>query len=121
MAASVQTVGPHAHVAVPQGIIVELFRIIDERAWTALAQVFHTDVTYQRPGAAALEGLAQLTDFCEHVRIITGSHRLEGVLMHEPFGATWGEFVGRTRDGAAVRERFADIYFFEDGKIRRRR
>jgi len=121
MAASVQTHGPHARIVVPRGIIVELFRIIDERAWSALPQVFHTSVIYERPGYAPFEGLAQLTDFYEHIRILIGSHRLEGVLMDEPFGATWGEFIGQTRDGVAVRERFADVYVFEDGKIRRRR
>ena len=43
------------------------------------------------------------------------------MLVDDAFGACWGRFVGKHRDGSDIDVEFADTYEIEDGKIRRRK
>ncbi len=103
-------------------VIMALFRAIDAREWTSLAEVVHTDVTYERPGYDRISGLDDLLRFYRETRIIeSGTHYIEHIVADDRCGASWGKIVGTTKDGADVNEAFSDVYEFEDGKIRTRR
>lgn len=106
----------------PHATITEFFRVVDTANRRALRDVFHRNVVGERPGCSPLRGLDALSDFYEHTRVIEpGTHVLEGVVAEGDHGESWGEFVGRTRDGASVRVRFADVYVFDGDKTIRRR
>ncbi len=49
--------------------------------------------------------------FYREVRIIgSGRHRIERLVVGQEIGACWGRFVGASRDGKPLDERFADVY-----------
>ena len=102
--------------------IAELFRAIDAHDWEALESFFHPDIVYERPGYAPLTGIERLLDFYQHERILaSGNHYIEQIVIEEDHGACWGRFVGVKKDGSAADELFADVYSFEQGKIKTRR
>jgi ketosteroid isomerase-like protein len=103
-------------------IIVDLFHAIDSSDWGILVNLFHPDVVYERPGYAPFKSLERLLHFYQYERIlVSGTHNLEHIVSDGNSAACWGSFVGKKRDGSEVNEMFADVYTFEDGKIRTRR
>lgn len=100
----------------------QLFAAIDSSDWEALAQLFHEDIVYERPGYPPFAGRQRVLQFYRDERIIAaGKHHLEEVVVNDHSGACWGRFVGVLKDGREVDERFADVYVYEDGKIKARR
>jgi branched-chain amino acid aminotransferase len=102
--------------------IVELFRRVDSRNWTALEDSLHEDVVYERPGYEPLVGRDRVMHFYREERVIaSGEHLLEHLLTDPESGACWGRFVGVHKNGTPIDERFADTYLLQDGRIRTRR
>ncbi len=99
-----------------------LFQLIDSRDWDGLQRVFCEDMTYERPGYEPLVGYERVKRFYREERVIaSGTHFLEGVVVHEDSGACWGRFVGVHKNGAKIDERFADAYTFRNGRIKTRK
>jgi ketosteroid isomerase-like protein len=102
--------------------ITELFQAVDSNDWTAMTQIFHDHITYERPGYEPFVGRDRVMQFyCQERVIASGKHHLEQVVVDHDRAACWGRFVGLGKDGSSIDERFADVYSFEDGKIRTRR
>lgn len=110
-----------ASIATAEGSLVEeLFRAVDAGELHRLREVCHPGVVYERPGYETLSGIDSLVRFYRHETVIaSGTHRLTAVVVNDAFGACWGHFVGRHRDGSDVDVEFADTYEIEEGKIRR--
>lgn len=103
-------------------LIVSLFAIIDASDWEKLSDVLDVHAVYERPGYLPLVGLDRVRQFYERERMISsGVHHVERIVVDGEYGACWGEFVGTTKTGARVTERFADAYGFAEGRIRSRR
>jgi ketosteroid isomerase-like protein len=103
-------------------VIRHLFEIVDARRWDDLELVFHPHVVYERPGYDPLTGFKAVDDFYRNRRVLArGNHLVEGIAVEGSYGAAWGRFVGAKHDGTAVDERWADVYTFEDNKVRTRR
>jgi hypothetical protein len=101
--------------------IQAMFDDIDARNWESLRGRFCEDAVYERPGYDPLEGREAILHFYEKVRIIiSGEHQLTRIVTNEECGASWGRFVGKSRQGDDLDERFADCYTFEDGKVKTR-
>ncbi len=98
-----------------------MFRAVDDRDWSALAEHFHPELRYDRPGFSALMGRDQVVHFYREVRAIQGSHRIEAIVIDGEHGASWGRFVGSKTDGAPVDLQYADCYGFRDGLLWRRK
>lgn len=102
--------------------ITELFQAIDTSDWNTVTNTFHQNIVYERPGYEPMSGLERVMHFYQKERILSsGEHRIEKIVWDGDAAACWGRFVGFQKDGAAVDERFSDVYTFEDGKIRTRR
>jgi len=103
-------------------IIVELFRAVDSYQWEKAMSLFHPDINYERPGYPPLIGIQRLRQFYQNERVLaSGEHHIEHIVVSGDSGACWGRFVGMKKDGSDVDELFADVYGFEDGKIKTRR
>jgi len=99
-----------------------LFEAIDARQWDRLAEFFHPEIEYQRPGYDSLVGLEAVVRFYREVRVLaSGNHQVTAIAIDGTHGACWGRYLGSRRDGTPVDIEFADCYEFEDGKIRRRK
>jgi ketosteroid isomerase-like protein len=102
-------------------VILAYFRAVDERDFSKFVDIFHQEVVYERPGYATLAGLNALIAFYRYERILSsGCHTIEEVVVEEERGACWGRFIGTTKDGKSVDERFADVFTFQDGRIKTR-
>lgn len=100
-------------------LILQMFRTIDERDWTAFDRFFHPDVVYERPGYPAFSGIERLGRYYAEERVIAaGEHHLESIVVDGQRAGCFGRFVGTHRDGSPIDERFADAYELEGGKIR---
>ncbi|HZO73373.1 MAG TPA: nuclear transport factor 2 family protein [Ktedonobacteraceae bacterium] len=103
-------------------LITRLFQIVDSSDWANMPDVFCEDIVYERPGYPPIVGIEQLLHFYKHVRILgSGKHHLEQVVIEGNHGGCFGRFVGQTKDHSEVDELFADMYTFENGKIKHRR
>jgi ketosteroid isomerase-like protein len=103
-------------------LILRLFETVDARRWSALGEVFHPDVVYERPGYEPLRGFEAVKDFYVNRRVIArGRHIIEGMAIENECGACWGRFEGAKHDDTPIDERWADVYTFADGRIRTRR
>jgi ketosteroid isomerase-like protein len=103
-------------------IITELFRRVDARDFDALRESFTDDAVYERPGYDPLVGRDRVLHFYREERVIaSGKHELEKIVVEGPTGACFGRFVGLHKNGSAIDERFADVYTFQDGRIKTRR
>lgn len=101
--------------------IARMFATIDARRWAELADFFTTDAVYERPGYEPIIGYAALEHFYREVRIIgSGQHRIERLVIGRETAACWGRFVGASRDGKPLDERFADVYELRGGRVARR-
>jgi hypothetical protein len=108
--------------AVTHALVHDLFDAIDSREFDRLHQVCHPAIVYERPGYEAFSGMERLLKFYREERIIaSGRHHLIAVLVDDAFGACWGRFVGKARDGSDLDVEFADAYEIEDGRIRKRK
>jgi ketosteroid isomerase-like protein len=102
--------------------VTQLFNAVDSRDWETLNLLFHEDIVYERPGYPPFAGRERVLDFYKNERIIaSGKHHLEQIVVNDESGACWGRFIGTLKNGKAVDERFADVYSYEDGKIKERR
>jgi len=101
--------------------ITRMFATIDARRWSALAEFFTHDAVYERPGYEPIIGFPALDHFYRDVRIIVaGQHRIERMVGGRETAACWGRFVGASRDGKPLDERFADVYELRNGRVARR-
>jgi ketosteroid isomerase-like protein len=106
---------------VNQQLIRDMFHRIDARDWQGLPAFFTEDVVYERPGYEPIQGIEDLLHFYREVRIIgSGAHQLSHIVVDSESGATWGRFTGLHRNGKPLDVRFADVYTFEDGRIKTR-
>jgi ketosteroid isomerase-like protein len=103
--------------------VLAMFKSIDACQWAELAQYFHSDVCYLRPGYAPISGLADLVDFYLNRRVIkSGQHVIELICEADKGRAVsaTGSFAGLSHDNRPLSTRFCDVYRFEAGKIRQR-
>ena len=102
--------------------ILNLFQAIDSSDWETLRTLFHDDMVYERPGYEPFEGRDRVMQFYQKERVLaSGKHHLENIILEGDYGACCGRFIGLKKDGSNVDERFADVYFLADGKIRTRK
>ncbi|BAZ23341.1 hypothetical protein NIES4073_42290 [Kalymmatonema gypsitolerans NIES-4073] len=103
-------------------LVTELFRAVDSSHWEALADIFHSNIIYERPGYNPFVGIERLLKFYQMERIIaSGKHYIEHITIDDSYGACWGRFLGMSKDGCEIDELFADVYSFEKGKIKTRK
>jgi ketosteroid isomerase-like protein len=101
--------------------VLNYFRIVDARQFDELDQVFHAEMVYERPGYKMLEGIGSIIKFYKQKRrILSGNHTIEGLIAEGDICTCWGRFVGKSRKDQEIDERFADVFIFEDGKIKKR-
>ena len=75
--------------------VIRMFETVDARDWERLADFFHPDLVYHRPGYAPLVGRDAVLHFYREVRVIgSGGHQLAAVVVDGDHGACWGRFVG---------------------------
>ncbi|GAA2244787.1 MULTISPECIES: nuclear transport factor 2 family protein [Kitasatospora] len=105
-----------------EGLIRQLFHVVDNRCWEGLSGVFAKDAVYERPGYEPLKGLARISHFYTHERIIaSGRHAVDHVTAGYEAAACWGRFRGESINGDPLDEQFADTYVLVDGKITHRK
>jgi uncharacterized protein len=103
-------------------LVDELFHAIDTRAFEHLRVLFHPEVTYERPGYPAFDGLEQVMRFYREERVIaSGTHVLTAIVQDGCFAASWGRFTGVHRDGSPIDIEFADTYVLGNAQIVRRK
>lgn len=103
-------------------LVIELFRAVDSSDWNVLSDIFHTGVVYERPGYLPFVSITRLLQFYQKERVIaSGRHHIENIAIEGNYGACWGRFIGVGKDGSQIDELFADVYSFENGKIKTRK
>lgn len=104
-----------------RSLIVRLFSAIDSCDWTMLINIFHQEVVYERPGYESFNGLERVLYFYQEERIVlSGNHFIEGIVVDGAYAACWGCFYGIGKNGDNLSEKYADVYSFQDGKIKTR-
>lgn len=104
-----------------KNLVNQLFTIIDGSNFDELKQVFTPDCVYERPGYEPLAGLPRLETFYRDERIIAyGKHHVTAVTCGDSHVICYGEFIGESRDGKHLQERFADVYELQNDKIHKR-
>ena len=99
-----------------------MFESIDASDWDELGRILHPEVVYERPGYDPLAGLRRVLRFYREERLVAyGRHRIDGVVVDGDVASAWGRMRGTMRDGSAADVRWAEVYAFEDGQIRKRR
>lgn len=99
-----------------------VYQVIDRCDWPALEDLLHVDVIYERPGYDPLIGRDRVMRFYrEERKVASGRHELHGVMQERDRAVCWGQMRGTLRDGSPAEVGFADVYSFEDGKVRTRR
>ena len=102
--------------------VIELFLAVDSSDWNMLAEIFHHDIVYERPGYEPFVGIDRLLKFYQTERIIaSGKHYIEHITIEGNYGACWGRLIGVSKDDFQIDEIFADVYSFENGKIKTRK
>ena len=102
--------------------IRSMFEFVDTQDWDGLAQCFHDQIVYERPGYDPLVGKPAVLEFYRRIRVVSaGRHSIDRVLTDGEFIACWGRFAGIAKDGRALRVGFADVYGLEGMLIRSRR
>ncbi|WP_290815418.1 nuclear transport factor 2 family protein [Halovivax sp.] len=98
----------------PSGILETYYDRVDADDVDGLLSLFAEDVTYERPGRDAIEGIDALREFYERDRPLEdGSHEVDRVLVDGRRAAVRGRFSGRL-DGDPVSFGFADHHEFDD-------
>lgn len=99
-------------------LIQSMFEAIDGRRWGLLSDIFGPEILYERPGYEPLAGIERVLKFYTEERIIaSGQHMLEQLVINGPHAACWGTFAGAHHNGQELRERFADTYLIEGGRV----
>ncbi|BAZ87499.1 nuclear transport factor 2 family protein [Dolichospermum compactum] len=110
------------NIAAEKELIVTLFSAVDSSDWNLLKNCFDENIIYERPGYQPFIGLDRLLNFYQYERIIaSGQHYLEYIAVDNNHGACWGKFIGIHKNGSPINERFAEVYSFENGKLKTRR
>jgi len=92
----------------------EYYQRIDAGDHDGLLALFAADVTYERPGQGAIEGIDDLERFYRHERPLSeGDHDLQAVVVDGDTAAVRGRFTGRQGD-RRVAFGFADFHTFDD-------
>jgi len=95
------------NITANEELIVNLFEAIDSSDFKLLVKYFDKNIIYQRPGYHDLIGIDKLLHFYQYDRIIvSGKHLIE---------------LGIHKNGSQLNEGFADVYSFENNKIKTRR
>ncbi|MEH1869064.1 MAG: nuclear transport factor 2 family protein [Nostoc sp.] len=103
-------------------LVVDLFCAVDSSGWESLAEIFHSNIIYERPGYSPFVGIERILQFYQMERVIaSGKHHIEHITIDGSYGACWGRFVGISKDSSQIDELFADVYSFEKGKIKTRK
>lgn len=91
---------------------------VDAEDYDALFALFAEDVTYERPGQPAIEGMNDFREFYHEGRPLEdGSHEVHDVVADGDTVAVRGTFSG-VQDGTEVSFGFADFHVFDaDGTI----
>lgn len=104
-----------------KNFVTQLFAIIGSANFDELSQVFNPDCVYERPGYEPLQGLPRLEKFYHEQRIIAHrKHHVTAVTSGDNHVICYGEFIGESRDGKHLQERFADVYDIQNDKISKR-
>lgn len=99
-----------------------VYQVIDRCDWEALEGLLHVETLYERPGYDPLIGRDRVMRFYrEERKVASGRHELYGVMQERGRAVCWGHMRGTLRDGSPAEVGFADVYSFEDGKVRTRR
>lgn len=102
-------------------VIETALHAIESGQHEVLEQCLHPAVTYRRPGRPVISGRDRVMDYYRTGRAALTSHILiDEVLVDGDKAVALGLVEGRTREGAPIKEQFADSYRFEDGLIRDR-
>lgn len=110
------------NITTNEELIISLFNTIDAADWQLLSQHFDKSITYERPGYNALIGIDKLLHFYQYDRVIaSGKHYIQHIVATEDYGSCWGQFIGVHKDGSPISEGFADVYSFENSKLKTRR
>jgi ketosteroid isomerase-like protein len=110
------------NITANEELIVNLFEAIDSSDFKLLVKYFDKNIIYQRPGYHDLIGIDKLLHFYQYDRIIvSGKHLIEHIVVAEKYGSCWGQFIGIHKNGSQLNEGFADVYSFENNKIKTRR
>lgn len=105
----------------PRQWLEAMFHAIDTQDWEALPQFFHPDIVYERPGYDDIAGMEAFLTFYRDIRIIgAGKHVLTAAVADANHAICKGQFSGRSKQGDALSERFADAYEIQDGQIIKR-
>ena len=103
-------------------LIQRLFHAVDNSGWAAMQEIFDKDVVYERPGYEPFEGLERVLHFYKHERVLaSGKHCIDQIVVDGDYCACWGQFIGFRKDNAPVDVLFADVYYVDKGKIKKRR
>ena len=110
------------NITANEELIMSLFNTIDSADWQLLAQHFDKYITYQRPGYKTLIGIEQLLYFYQYERVVaSGKHHIQHIVVSEDYGSCWGQFIGVHKNGSQIDEGFADVYSFENNRLKTRR
>jgi hypothetical protein len=75
-------------------LVIELFSAVDSSHWEALADIFHSNIVYERPGYNPFVGIDRLLKFYQMERVIaSGKHQIEHITIDGSYGACWGDFL----------------------------
>jgi len=103
-------------------IASRLLTVVDERDWDTLPTLFTESARYDRPGFEPMLGRPAIDRFYREQRdVAQGKHSILGSLTDGEETCCWGEFIGITRTGRPIDEKFCDWYVLERGLIARRR
>jgi uncharacterized protein len=106
----------------PLEVIRAYFRAVDANDIDGVMRLFHEEIVYERPGYGEISGKQRLRHFYSEERIIArGHHEIEGMVADGDRVVAWGSFVGSSRAGGELNERFCDVYEMRDSTMYRRR
>ncbi|MEM1141972.1 MAG: nuclear transport factor 2 family protein [Pseudomonadota bacterium] len=99
-----------------EALVAEYYQRIDRGDVDWVLSLFAPEAVYDR-AETSYRGLAQITEFYQHQRGITGVHEIDTVATHDLTTIAQGVFDGRGRDGSARKVGFADSWRFTLGGL----
>jgi ketosteroid isomerase-like protein len=106
---------------VRQRVIESLFEAIERLDTDVLASHLHEHIVYRRPGRPVLIGRDAVASYYKTERpALTSRILVEALFVDGETVIAVGLVEGRSREGALLSERFADVFLFEDVSIRDR-
>lgn len=101
--------------------VLDYFRLVDAGDLPAVFALFDDDIVYRRPGVPALEGKAAVVEFFRTARgIARSAHTVEVVAVDGDRVVIEGHLDAELHDGRRLEVRFADVFWFSGGLVRRR-